>query len=195
MNKKYTVKEFCEKSITEVVIPSDISVIKNDTFSGYSNLNVILEGDTEIEPFAFSGTPVVLSTPEGVFDGTQTKPRFKRISDSEIHYCLNNGIEIPISIDEMKSNYETSGGVGLAHHYIKDYGTLEAFLDCESLEEIIVGNSVTSVEERAFSRCESLFSITYQGTIAQWKKIELGNGWNDDIPAKVVHCTDGDVKI
>ena len=71
----------------------------------------------------------------------------------------------------------------------------EAFLDCESLEEIIVGNSVTSVEERAFSRCESLFSITYQGTIAQWKKIELGNGWNDDIPAKVVHCTDGDVKI
>lgn len=71
----------------------------------------------------------------------------------------------------------------------------EAFLDCESLEEIIVGNSVTSVEERAFSRCESLFSITYQGTIAQWKEIEFGEDWNEEIPARVVHCTDGDVKI
>ena len=27
------------------------------------------------------------------------------------------------------------------------------------------------------------------------KKIELDNRWNDKVPAKVVHCTDGDVTI
>jgi hypothetical protein len=71
----------------------------------------------------------------------------------------------------------------------------DAFRDCSSLASIVIGNSVTSIENRAFARCESLFSITYQGTIAQWKEIEFGEDWNEEIPAKVVHCTDGDLEI
>lgn len=66
---------------------------------------------------------------------------------------------------------------------------------CTSLASIVIPDSVTSIVEGAFSGCESLTSITFQGAIAQWKKIELGDGWNNDIPAKVVHCTDGDVEI
>lgn len=38
-------------------------------------------------------------------------------------------------------------------------------------------------------------SITFQGTIAQWKKIALRDSWKHNIPATVVHCTDGDVEI
>ena len=67
------------------------------------------------------------------------------------------------------------------------------------IPETVVFNTatyrVTSIGYAAFSGCESLTSITFQGTIAQWKKIELGDGWNNDIPAEVVHCTDGDVEI
>lgn len=70
-----------------------------------------------------------------------------------------------------------------------------AFADLASLASIVIPDSVTSIVEGAFSGCESLTSITFRGAIAQWKKIELGDGWNNDIPAKVVHCTDGDVKI
>ena len=70
-----------------------------------------------------------------------------------------------------------------------------AFWICSSLTSIVIPDSVTSIVESAFSGCESLTSITFQGAIAQWKKIELGDGWNNDIPATVVHCTDGDVKI
>ena len=66
---------------------------------------------------------------------------------------------------------------------------------CTSLASIVIPDSVTSIVESAFSGCESLTSITFQGAIAQWKKIELGDGWNNDIPATVVHCTDGDVEI
>jgi hypothetical protein len=40
-----------------------------------------------------------------------------------------------------------------------------------------------------------LNSITFQGTIAQWNEIELGNLWNHEVYATVVHCTDGDVEI
>lgn len=70
-----------------------------------------------------------------------------------------------------------------------------AFLDCESLEEIVIGNSVKSIGAEAFCRCEMLTGIRFRGTIAQWERIELGDGWNDEVPATVVRCTDGNVKI
>ena len=65
----------------------------------------------------------------------------------------------------------------------------------KSLPLSIIPDSVTSIGEYAFSDCESLSTIQYAGTIAQWKEIELGDSWNDEIPAEVVHCTDGDVEI
>ena len=71
----------------------------------------------------------------------------------------------------------------------------KAFLDCESLEEIIIGNSVKGIGRHAFDGCDSLLSITYQGTMAQWKKIKLGYFWKTPIPTAVLHCTDGDVKV
>jgi hypothetical protein len=54
---------------------------------------------------------------------------------------------------------------------------------------------VTIIGDSAFYGCESLTSITFQGTIAQWEKIELSDGWNGNISTNLVHCTDGDVEI
>ena len=71
----------------------------------------------------------------------------------------------------------------------------KAFLDCESLEEIIIGNSVKGIGRHAFDGCDSLLSFTYQGTLAQWKKIKLGYSWKTLLPTAVLHCTDGDVKV
>ena len=71
----------------------------------------------------------------------------------------------------------------------------KAFLDCESLKEICIPNSVTSIGRHAFDGCDSLLSFTYQGTLAQWKKIKLGYSWKTLLPTAVLHCTDGDVKV
>jgi hypothetical protein len=70
-----------------------------------------------------------------------------------------------------------------------------AFSRCSALTSITIPEGVTSIKDYAFSDCKSLTSITFQGTIAQWNEIDFGNRWNDDIPAKFVHCTDGDVEI
>ena len=71
----------------------------------------------------------------------------------------------------------------------------KAFLDCESLKEICIPNSVTSIGRHAFDGCDSLLSFTYQGTLAQWKKIKLGYSWKTLLPTAALHCTDGYVKI
>ena len=71
----------------------------------------------------------------------------------------------------------------------------KSFLDCEPLKEICIPNRVTSIGRHAFDGCDSLLSFTYQGTLAQWKKIKLGYSWKTLLPTAVLHCTDGDVKV
>ena len=70
-----------------------------------------------------------------------------------------------------------------------------AFFSCAGLTSISIPGSITSIEQSAFAECTGLTSITFQGTMAQWERIVLGTNWNYNVPATVVHCTDGDVAI
>ena len=67
------------------------------------------------------------------------------------------------------------------------------------IPETVVFNTatyrVTSIGDGAFCGCKSLTDITLQGTIAQWKKINIRDSWNHNIPATIIHCTDGNVEI
>ena len=68
------------------------------------------------------------------------------------------------------------------------------FSRCSSLTSITIPNSVNYIGFRAFEKCKSLNTIQYDGTMQQWKDI-YKQGWRKGLPAKVVHCTDGDVKL
>ena len=70
-----------------------------------------------------------------------------------------------------------------------------SFRYCGGLTSLTIGNSVKSIDQEAFANCSGLTSISYTGTIAQWKAITKGRWWNDNVPATVVHCTDGDTHI
>ena len=70
-----------------------------------------------------------------------------------------------------------------------------AFWRCETLTSMVIPDGVTSIGKWAFLRCSSLTSITFNGTKAQWQQIAFAPEWNEDIPAKVVHCSDGDVEL
>ena len=67
----------------------------------------------------------------------------------------------------------------------------KAFAWCINLRKITIGGNVSSIGKRAFKRCRSLTTITYHGTMAQWRAIKKGVGWDYGTPDYKVHCTDG----
>lgn len=69
-----------------------------------------------------------------------------------------------------------------------------AFRHC-ALTNIILPKSLLYIGHWAFSGCSSLSSITYEGTVEQWNAIYKTDGWNDDVPATYVQCSDGTVTL
>ena len=70
------------------------------------------------------------------------------------------------------------------------------FESCENLLSIVIGKGITDIFYEVFAGCRALASITYNGTMEQWEQIDFADDdWNAEVPAKVVHCTDGDVEI
>lgn len=65
----------------------------------------------------------------------------------------------------------------------------------DNFTQVTIPNSVTKIGNFAFEKCASLTSISYTGTIAQWNTISKGSSWHLNVPATVVHCTDGDAPI
>ena len=113
-------------------------------------------------------------------NGTEHSYNASLITDTCIGYCAFansfslTSITIPDSITSV-------GG--------------SAFEECDALTNITLGNKLTSIDGFAFMNCHSLTDITYNGTKSQWSNVVVGEYWNYNVPARVVHCTDGDIAI
>lgn len=71
----------------------------------------------------------------------------------------------------------------------------QAFLDCKSLLSITFGTGITAIENYVVGRCNALATINYNGTKSQWNSLTKGSNWHLNVPATVVHCSNGDVAI
>jgi len=60
---------------------------------------------------------------------------------------------------------------------------------------VTIPDSVTEIEFCAFMACDSLTSITFNGTMAQWKDIRKDFWLIGDVPATKVVCSDGEVNL
>lgn len=70
-----------------------------------------------------------------------------------------------------------------------------AFYYSEQLKSIFIPKSVKEIDRQGFFCASSLTQITFGGTIAEWKAMKKVDVWNYYMPAKVVHCSDGDTEI
>ena len=69
------------------------------------------------------------------------------------------------------------------------------FMSCSSLTSINLSASINSIGVSAFDMCDSLTNITYEGTIAQWNEIDLGNNWHQSSALNKIICSDGVVSL
>ena len=62
---------------------------------------------------------------------------------------------------------------------------------------ITIGKNVNLIKQYAFRSMHRsvLNTINFMGTITQYKAITKGFDWHYNVPATVVHCTDGDTPI
>ena len=189
-------------SLTTITIPNGITSIGEGTFSYCKSLKSITipNGITSIGEGIFcsceSLTNIVVARGNTIYD-----------SREECNAIIETGTNTLICGCQTSiiPNSVTSIGEGAFFHcesltditIPNSVKSIEdgAFCQCSSLTSITIPNSVTSIGYAAFWDCSSLTSITFQGTIAQWKEIALDENWNNSIPTKFVHCTDGDIGI
>lgn len=67
------------------------------------------------------------------------------------------------------------------------------FHECRKLKNVTIGNSVTSIGSYAFAYCPGLTKITFKGTKAQWNAIFKDYKWDYDTGSYTIYCTDGSI--
>lgn len=178
---------------TEVVIPDEVTAIKEYAFSGYKTMTkvVIGKGVKSIGSFAFSSCSGLKNVEYLAVACANT--------EGNVFYRAGNGINVTVGAevtiipnrlfftedlmfaqDEISAKLEqvtfVAGGVCES---IGEY----AFATCYSLKKIDLGDSVTTLENNAFADCVALTEIVIPETVtlvggdvfASCKKIEKAN--------------------
>ncbi len=65
----------------------------------------------------------------------------------------------------------------------------------ERIVSLSLPNTLTSLDAQSLCGCYSLSDLTFRGTKKAWNDLTKGSGWNSDISASVVHCSDGDITL
>ena len=108
-----------------------------------------------------------------------------QIYENEITFEIVNGI--------LKKYHGTNSSVVIPANVrkINHHG----FSGCATLKSIVIPETVMEIDYDAFYCCMSLSEIHYAGTKKQWKAVKKHCNWRMCIPAKLVHCTDGNIKL
>ena len=70
-----------------------------------------------------------------------------------------------------------------------------AFNGCTNLKYLSLPKDLKMIKTAPFDNCPELQILNYQGTIDDWGKVRLSQGWNKYSSIKVIRCLDGDINI
>ena len=164
--------EYCT-SLTSIEIPGSVKSIGNAAFYGCTGLTsvVIGNGVTNIDYHAFSYCTSLTSIviPKSVtnignhaFDGC-TSLKDLRIEDGESILFLGCNYDKGLFYDcPLETLYL---GRDLDYNNTDSYNGPSPFMDIETLQSIVVGNSVTSIGNIAFAGCSGLTSIEIPNSV------------------------------
>lgn len=195
--------------ITSVVLPSSITRLGSSAFSGASKLETInLEHVTNIGYQTFFNCSKLGSKGAvELYANVIGEDAFVQSGLTELYLYSHRGTvdigrEAFVNCHSL-TNVVFDGDITLSYR-------ISIFHNCDALESITLPITLNYIDPNStfepntlnrntFTKCTSLSTVNYSGTVAQWNSIDKsgvnGHYWYEYIPATVVHCTDGDVNI
>ena len=181
-------------TLSSIVIPDTTTWLGNYAFYGCTNLSSIIlpSGLTMICDYIFQNctslTSIVIPDTADFLNGSSTFRGCTSLSSVTFGSSVTNiGNSMFRGCTSLPSITISGGSIILISN--------SAFRDCTALSSVTISDTVKTISYYAFQGCTSLSTINYGGTMAQWGSVTKQTGWNNGVPATVVHCTDGDAPI
>ncbi len=191
-----------DSSFESVFVPEGVASIGEDAFLGCSRLvSINVDSNNPVYDSRENCNAIIETATNTLIVGCQNTvipAGVTSIGEGAFYRCESlESIQLPKGLQSIGSS-AFSGCTSLESIQLPEGVTSIgnfAFWGCKSLKSIQLSEGVTSIGNSAFKDCSSLKSITYSGTREQWGMIKKGRDWHSYIPAKVVHCTDGETEI
>lgn len=160
-----------------LVIPNDVTAIKQYAFEGYNKITSVTIGNgvTSIGDDAFSGCKGLTSVTIG--NNVQTVGALAFSDCYELSgVSLGNGVK---TIDKRAFEACSKLTSIVIPNSVTTIGD-EAFKST-GLTNVTLGGGVTSIGSSAFYNCDSLSKVNYLGTVEDWCNIEFGNSVSNPV--------------
>lgn len=206
---------------TEAIIPDGVTKIGDVAFLDFTSLASITIPETvkEIGDGSFKGCRSLASVtiPENVtkigvsaFDSCKSLASIT-IPSSVKKICIGafSNCKSLVSVTILKGvkkidhfafcNCKSLTSIAIPEGLNKIGGSV--FQDCTSLASLTIPESIKELGGLVFDGCISLSEIRFGGTMEQWEAVKKQDTWKGSemfggcIPAKVVHCTNGDIPL
>ena len=155
--------------LTKIVIPDSVIHMQESTFNGCVFLKDVTlgKGLSNLSHYVFNGCSSL-----------------KNITLSENIFSISNG-----TFKDCKQLQSVQ--------FNKHLETIDgSFIGCTALDNVELPSSVQMIDTNSFLGCTSLKNISYAGTIDDWyNKVVKAKSAFKNVPARVVHCIDGDAKL
>lgn len=169
--------------LKNITIPSNVEVISMSAFYECKNLGMITINNPKVE------------IGHGAFYGCNSLDRINFIGSIEEWFNINHS--------ETGLYLHQSGSILFTNNKVNDLkipSNVKSIPECVfyndiDLKSITIPISVKIIQLDAFSLCDNLSEIKYEGTINQWRQVEKPYSWASFSGTTRVKCLDGDTGI